>query len=518
MDTSQPNVLLILTDQQPVSTLGCYGNPFVQTPAQDRIAKDGMRFDNFYIAAFPCTPSRATLVTGRYTHHHGVVTNDVELDDALPSLGNTFRDAGYNTAWIGKWHLGGQMYRGVEGPPFNNTWIRKRLDNDTDFEFEQVAGGTGEDESRSGFDHWIGGWKHFKSYLQTTDLPEEVKEHPRVGNHNAAPSAPDREHSVSRLGENHHMAHFFADETIQFLNTQKDQDSPFCSVLSFYGPHLPVCPPKPWDEFIPLDQVELPPNFDAPMDNKPAFQSSQERIFVRNTWSREEIRDYIRRYWGYVSYIDVQIQRVLDALKANGQEDNTIVVFTSDHGDMIGQFGMVYKLTYCGYDTLMKVPFMIRWPNHIPAETVNASLASSVDLMPTLLDLAGVSVPEGVDGASMADVLTQKSDTVREEIFTDLMNRGIMLRQGDWKFVLNWKPSTGDWRRPDVTTAGEGNRERDELYHLADDPHEIHNLAYREGHADRVETMKNRILTWLDETGHPYLSTIRDLSALAPSE
>ncbi len=177
-----PNILMIMTDQQPTSTLGCYGNSVVKTPAQDAIAEAGVRFENFYIAAFPCTPSRATMLTGRYPHNHGVVTNNVILREEIPSLGNTFRQAGYDTAWIGKWHLGGQMYRGIPDTPFDNRWHYERVESSEDFEFQQVEGGTGEDEPRSGFSHWVGGWKHFKAYLQGTDLPDEVKKHPRAGN------------------------------------------------------------------------------------------------------------------------------------------------------------------------------------------------------------------------------------------------------------------------------------------------------------------------------------------------
>ena len=502
MSSNRPNVLLIMTDQQPVSTIGCYGNSVVETPAQDRLAREGMRFDNFYIAAFACTPSRATYLTGRYTHNHGVMVNDVELDDALPSIGNTFRDAGYQTAWIGKWHLGGQMYRGLSGRgPFDDCWVRKRIDSTRDFEFVQVEGGTGEDEPRSGFDHWVGGWKHFKAYLQTTDLPDEVKNLPRVGNHQAAPSAPDREHSVSLLGEDHHMAHFFADEMVSFLNVNRD--NPFCAVLSFYGPHSPVCPPEPWDAMYDLDDVPLPDNYDAPLEDKPRFQSGHDRTYVRDVWSRDEVRDYIRRYWGYVSYIDAQVERVLNALDANGQAENTIVMYVSDHGDMVGQFGMVYKLTYCGYDTLMKVPCLVRWPGQIEAGSVNTSLNSSVDVMPTLLDLAGVDIPEGVDGESIGGILRGERDVAREEIFTDLMSRGVMLRQGSWKFVLNWKPLGGDVR------------DLDELYNLADDPYEEHNLAYRD--RVRAASMRDRILSWLEETGHPYVNTIREQAFREPS-
>jgi arylsulfatase A-like enzyme len=351
--------------------------------------------------------------------------------------------------------------------------------------------------------------------MQTTDLPDEVKNSPRVGNHNAAPSAPDREHSVSLLGEDHHMAHFFADEMVSFLNGKTESDDPFCAVLSFYGPHLPVCPPEPWDSMYDLSEVDLPANFNAPMDGKPRFQWDSDRTFVRDVWTEDEIRDYVRRYWGYVSYIDAQMERVLDALDANGQADNTIVVFVSDHGDMVGQFGMVYKLTYCGYDTLMKVPCLVRFPGRVSKASVNASLASSVDLMPTLLDLAGVAVPEGVDGESMADVLCGQSETAREEIFTDLMNRGFMLRQGEWKFVLNWKPLGGDWRIPKAADEN-GIRDLDELYNLADDPDEVHNLAYE--NRGRSDAMRDRILTWLEASGHPYVHTVREMALREPSD
>ena len=128
-----PNILMIMTDQQPTSTIGCYGNVRVKTPAQDSIARGGTRFENFYIAAFPCTPSRATLITGRYPHNHGVVTNDIVLSEDIPSLGNTFQNAGFDTAWIGKWHLGGQMYRGLAGQNFDNEWCYERVENKEDF-------------------------------------------------------------------------------------------------------------------------------------------------------------------------------------------------------------------------------------------------------------------------------------------------------------------------------------------------------------------------------------------------
>jgi arylsulfatase A-like enzyme len=497
----RPNILLIMTDQEPISAVGCYGNRVVKTPARDALAAGGVRFDNFYIASFPCSPSRATMITGRYAHNHGVVINEVLLDESIPSLGNTLGRAGYDTAWIGKWHLGGCTQRPVRGRPFKGRFYYQRVESPDGFTFEPAEGGTGEDEPRSGFAHWVGGWKHFKQYLKTTNLPDKIRNNKGAGNHNALPSGPDSEHAYSLLGEDHHMAHFFADETVKFLNGAKGSGRPFCAVLSFFGPHLPVCPPKPWDTMYPLDQVTLPPNHHASMEGKPFKQRSGDRTFVAPRWSPQQFQDYISRYWGYVSYIDRQIQRVLAALKANGQEDNTIVVFTSDHGDMVGQHGSIYKLTHNAYDTLMKVPCMIRWPARIKPGQVHTSLASNVDLMPTLLDLAGVTVPDGVDGRSMKRVLLGHERTVRDEVYLDVMNRGVMIRSGTWKYVLNWRQ---------IHPTG---RERDELYDLATDPHEMHNLAYVAEHKPRAAEMQQRIFRWLTETGHPYADVIRKAAA-----
>jgi len=493
----RPNILFIMTDQEPISAIGCYGNKVVKTPARDAIAAQGVRFDNFYIASYPCSPSRATMITGRYAHNHGVVRNDVLLDESIPSLGNTLTKAGYRTAWIGKWHLGGGTQRPSRGRPFHGAFHYQRVDDPNGYKFRAVEGGTGEDQPRSGFTHWIGGWKHYKAYLETADLPDEIKRHRGAGNHNALPSAPDSEHAYSLLGEKHHMAHFFADAMTRFLDEAKGAEQPFCAVLSFFGPHLPVCPPKPWDTMYSLDRIDLPANHHASLEGKPLRQRSSDRNFVRPRWSQEQFKDYIRRYWGYVSYIDRQIQSVLDALKANGQEDNTIVVFTSDHGDMVGEHGSIYKMTHTGYDTLMKVPCMIRWPERIRPGQVNSSLASSVDLMPTLLDLAGVPVPVGVDGRSMKSVLLGQGSESRDEIFLDVMNRGVMVRGGQWKYVLNWRQ---------IHPSG---RERDELYNLDEDPQEMRNLAYMAEQKPRVIGMQQRILRWLRDTNHPYADVIR---------
>ncbi|UCD30516.1 MAG: sulfatase-like hydrolase/transferase, partial [Planctomycetota bacterium] len=146
---SRPNILYIMTDQQPVSCVAVYGNKVLQTPNLDKLADAGCTFHSAYIAAFPCSPSRASQLSGRYAHNHGIVTNDVLFDEKIPSLGNICKAAGYDTAYFGKWHLGGHVYRLPRGPNPNNPhwgWYYKRVASDKGFKFERIPGGTGEDE------------------------------------------------------------------------------------------------------------------------------------------------------------------------------------------------------------------------------------------------------------------------------------------------------------------------------------------------------------------------------------
>ena len=158
------------------------------------------------------------------------------------------------------------------------------------------------------------------------------------------------------------MAAFFSEKTEQFIRQHQDSDQPWAAVLSFFGPHLPVAPPQPWDTMYSLDDVPLPSNLYDSLENKPVYQRQPQLQYVLGQWNEEQYKDYIRRYWGYAGYIDSQIGRVLQALDDTGQWDNTIIVFTTDHGDMIGAHGMIYKLGGNAYEELFHVPAIIRIP------------------------------------------------------------------------------------------------------------------------------------------------------------
>jgi len=498
------NILWIMTDQQPVSTLGCYGNALSPTPAVDRLAREGMRFDAFHISAFPCSPSRACFFTGRESHAHGVVVNDVLLEEAIPTLGDVCKAAGYDTAYFGKWHLGGMMYRVAKGKrgghaPHGGRWFRRRVKDPEVFKFRQLEGGFGEDASQQGFEEWAGGWAHYHAYLREVGLGKLVGDPPRCGNHNDLPSASEGRHMFSRLPEEHHMAAFFRKRAAAFLRKRKGSDRPFCMVVSFYGPHLPVAPPKPWDTRYSLDQVKLPANHRDDLRGKPFHQRSNRRCYQLGRWRDEQFLDYIRRYYGYCAYLDAQVGHILKALDEIGQADDTIVVYTSDHGDMVAAHGFVFKLCWCGYDELLRVPFVMRYPRVIKPRQATAALVSGIDPLPTILELAGLGAPAGVTGRSFRPLLEGRTKSHREHVVCNSAECNLTLHDGRWKYVLNWK-----------------RRDLDELYDTEGDPGEMKNLAYDSRHARRLAAMRDLTASWLKEAGHPYAKTVTKAMATEP--
>ncbi len=485
------NLVFIMTDQQPVSTLGCYGNPLNPTPNLDRLARKSMRFSNFYISAFPCSPSRASMLTGLYPQKHGVITNNVLLEDKIPSLGFIMKDSGRDTGYFGKSHLKGYMYRNMPWrEPFNGNWYWKRIPDDHEYKLEQVEGGFGEDCPQLGFETWAGGWKDYHYYLRNVGLGELLKERPIPGNHNDLPSAGRGEHRYSLLPEEHHMASFFAQKAVQYIRSQHEKKRPFSMVLSFYGPHLPVAPPKPWDEKYSLEQCPLPPNHHDMLEGKPIEQKNNDVCYMAPNWEEALFRDYIRRYYGYCAYIDQQIGRVLDTLTDCGLDDNTIVVFTSDHGDMIAAHGFIYKMDTCCYQELANVPFIIRVPGVTQPGSMTNCLTSNIDILPTLIDLLGIPDQKEMQGKSFRHLLVSPEASFRDRVFIHWNGPSFIDFDGQWKCALHPRS------------------EIDELYNLREDPGELKNLAHHTRYAEVMKKRRREIYDWLYETGYPFADVI----------
>lgn len=494
----RPNLLLIMTDQQSLSGVQGYGNPVVRTPNVARLGAEGVLCEDFYISAFPCTPARSVLVTGQWAHTTGIVINKVELPNDHPSLGHHFREAGYRTHYVGKWHLGGEVYRGVEvasGVLDGRVAVSR---GPSGFVFEKAQGGLGEDGPNGGFkDTYIGGWNHYKQYLRDVGLGGYTRD-PWVGAHQQRPSAPDDKSAYSQIPAAHHMSAFLAGSMENVIRNAAGTETPWMGVLSFYGPHLPVAPPRPWHERYALGDVPLPANFNDTLAGKPPSQRA-DPAYVRPRWKEAQVRDYIRRYWGFCSYVDEQLGRVLAALDETGQMDDTVVVFTSDHGDMVGEHGMIYKLSTCGYDALIRVPLIVRYPARLKAGVRIEGFVEQIDLLSTLLDLAGIQPRKAaqeearIQGRSFAALLEGKGEPHESDVQVDMMNRCWTVRTASHKAVFHW-----------------ANRQGAELYDLAADPGEITNLAAKSAQRPVLAALLERMDDRLARSGHPYREQMLD--------
>lgn len=506
----KPNVLIIMTDQQPVSCVGAYDNPSIRTPNLDLLAASGHLFENFYIAAFPCSPSRASLLTGRYLHHHNVSTNNIRLDHRIPTLGTILTSEGYRTGYFGKAHLGGSMYVGRTGgdgidymhepggvldpvgADIGPYWHHQRVESDSGWMPQRTDGGPGEDESQLGFTEWHGGWKQYKNWLLENGQDSFAY---LAGNHDDIQSAPEGEHMYSRLGEKFHMANFFTTQAEKFVRSA-DNDTPWAAVLSYFGPHLPVAPPQPWDTLYALSEIPLPANFEDDLRQKPIRQREISQGYFSSAWDDDQFKDYIRRYWGYCGYIDSQIGRILQALKKTGQWDHTLIIFTSDHGDMLAGHGMIFKLGSNGYEELFKVPAIIKMPGPEGQPARHQALTSSIDLLPTILEAAEISPPDSIDGTSLLPVMHGDTSSRRSYVFSEVHGSGkdgktIICRNYRYKYVYHWLSD-------DV----------DELYDLSNDPGELNNLIGQSPYLNITTTMQKSIIDWAGQTGHRYAPLI----------
>ena len=242
---------------------------------------------------------------------------------------------------------------------------------------------------------------------------------------------------------------------------------------------------------IPLDDIPLPANHHDDLTGKPSRQR-RPQVYKSGDWAADQFRDYIRRYWGFCSYIDAQIGRIRATLEAIGEDKDTLILFTSDHGDMVAAHGMIYKLACCGYDELFHVPFILRCPGQGAPGTTCDSLTAGTDILPTVLDLLNVSTDAPMDGHSFGPLLDGAQSDTRDVVICNSIEHNFVAVTQRWKYVLNL---------PDDCVH--------ELYDLDNDPGEMTNLAQDSAHQATAREMQERILHWAEATGHPYAHTLR---------
>lgn len=339
-NSSRPNLLYIFADQMRGMDMHCAGNSQLHTPNLDALAAQGMRMSHAYANTPVCTASRAMLLTGQYPAANRVVANDLPLPTDIPTLGDMFQKVGYRTGYIGKWHL--------DGVP-RNKW-------------------TPPGPRRHGFEFWAAyncSHDYFRADKYYRDLPVPI----RVEGYE-----PEVQTNLA----------------LDFLASTDDR--PFCLMLSWGPPHdpYPLVPELFKDQYDPIT-IQLRPNVSP---------THPDAAVLARDW---EPRETIANYYAAISALDHQVGRLLDFLDETGLAENTIVIFTSDHGDMLWSQGRMKK--QLPWEESIHIPFLIRWPGHIQPNTVSDHLFGVIDHLPTLLNLCSLESSPQLQGTSLAPTL-----------------------------------------------------------------------------------------------------------------
>ncbi len=428
-----PNVLWIFSDQHRADTLSCYGDPNIDTPNLDRLADEGARGNNVYSNTPLCSPFRANLYTGQYITTHGVTSLFKPLLPRQPVLPQVLRENGYHTSHMGKWHLGGG-----DGPShFVSPYFRP------------------------GWSDWMG-WENsnepFATEYGVGDMPSPL------------------------LKFNRFQTDALTDMTIEWLEKRLGCPEPWFHVMSIEPPHNNSSglyeAPEPYMKLFKDKDLKYPPNF-----------------IRRPAGGKEDFDKHLRGYYALLKNLDDNVGRVLDALERNGQLENTIIMYFSDHGDMMGCHGRRQKSR--PEQEASRIPFIIRWPAAVERGLVSNALMSAVDIMPTLLGLIGLGIPGSVEGTDMSPVFREEADEVNDVVLLQYERdyfshdedvhkayRGILHKQ--WKYVVYFSRGPG------------------QLFDLLKDPHETTNLIHEPEYSTTVREMDALLRSRCREIGDDF--------------
>ncbi|REE87451.1 putative sulfatase [Paenibacillus taihuensis] len=481
----KPNILLITSDQQHWNTLGAF-NGEIHTPHLDRLVRSGTTFTRAYCPNPTCTPSRASIITGQYPSQHGAWTLGTKLLENRHCVGEDFSAAGYQTALVGKAHFqplcSTELYPSLEAYP-----VLQDLEK----------------------------WKHFDSPFYGFDHVELARNHTNeahVGQHYALWMEEKgcvnwRDYFLAPTGtmdpaitykwsipEEYHYNTWIAERTNALMEKYIDAEQPFFLWSSFFDPHPEYLAPEPWDTMYDPDALTIPSIVPGEHDNNPPhFGKTQEDHPDYSAWKetgqgihgyrshlyyeygeRKKLTEYDKKklvaiYYGMISLMDKYIGRILDKLDELGIAENTIVVFTTDHGHFFGQHGLQAKGGF-HYEDLIRLPFIVRYPGHVPAGATSDAIQSLVDLAPTFLSLCGIPVPHAMTGVNQSQVWRGIDSSVRDHAICEFRHEPTTIHQKTYvdhryKITVYYNQTYG------------------EVFDLHEDPNELNNLWDDPGHA-----------------------------------
>lgn len=434
----KPNILLLVSDDQRPDTIHALGNRHIETPNLDRLVRTGVSFSRAICANPICTPSRAEILTGCSSFRNGVLDFGRKIKPELATWPQTMRDGGYHTWYVGKWHNNGRpsthgyeeslgLYSGGGG-----RWYKPQVD----WKGMTVTGYRG----------WI---------FQT----DEGEKFPELG-----------------VGLTSDISARFADAAIEFIRRKPTR--PFFLHVNFTAPHDPLLmPPGMEDKYDPA-KIPLPKNFAPrhPFDHG-NFEGRDEKMLP---WPRTEemVRKNLAVYYAVITHMDQQIGRILESLQKTGQDGDTIVIFTSDHGLAVGSHGLMGKQSM--YEHTINVPLLVSGPGVSKAKRCDAQCYLR-DLFPTACDMAGIPIPTTIEGRSLKPVILGEEDAVYTEVFGYFRDKQRMIRTDRWKLIHY--PHIG----------------RYQLFDVQNDPFETNDLIRDKRHAETIAQLKQRLARKLAE-------------------
>lgn len=446
----RPNVLIIHTDQQRWDTLRCMGNELMQTPNLDKLASEGAMFTNCFVNNPVCMPSRMSLMTGQYPSALGCTCNGIPLPEDTLTINKMLKPYGYHTANIGKLH-------------FQNHSNRNHKDPHPSYGFDTLILSDEPGCYDDAYIKWVENIAPDQVYNCRVALPPAATDPPN--------NKPPREAITPYIWESDedltHTA-FVASETCNYLNEHRNER--FFAFAGIYAPHAPINPPKRFVDMYNIDDMPLP---HIGKDEKGPGKDA----------SPEQLRKMKAYYYALISHIDDQVGRILKILEDNELKDNTLVIFTSDHGEHLGDHGLTGKGAP-GFDSCIHVPLLISYPGMIKPGMVIEELIEQVDIAPMILDYCGVQIPRIVQGFSIRPVIEGKPHKPRSSIFMEDKN----------PFRSSWKTVRAHEYKYCRNQAG-----REILFDLINDPYELNNVANHESYAKILNMMRNEMLArWFD--------------------
>ena len=441
-DATPKNVIFILSDDHRYDFMGFTGKvPWLETPNMDRMAAEGAHFPNAFVTTSLCSPSRASILTGLFSHTHTIVDNSAPDPGNLVFFPQYLQKAGYQTGFFGKWHMG-----------------------------------HGNSDPRPGFDHW----ESFKGqgvyYNPTLNINGEE----------------------TKYEDSTYISDLLTEHALGWLD-QRDQDKPFFMYLSHKGVHALFRPAQRHQDKYKNEKLVYPPSYDQTKGDSykdlgwPDWVKEQ-----RNSWhgvddmyhGEHDFNSFFKKYCETLLAVDESIGSVLDYLKANQLDENTMVIYMGDNGFSFGEHGLIDKRQF--YEESVKVPFLVRYPEKIkPGTTIN-KMVQNIDVAPTVLAMAGLEQPEYLHGASFLPLLDGTDVTWRDRIFYEYY----------WEYYFPQTPTVHGVRTDKYKYLQyHGIWDTNELYDLENDPFEMNNLIKSPEHQEMIAQLRTEVYDWLESTG-----------------